>query len=246
MIVGVVPVGSVKDIGKAIEALETPLVDVVELRLDYMQRIDDMLEAIREASELGVLNRAVVTVRAWWEGGRVKIGDEERLGVLKAALDHGAMLVDLEVLTLERVEPDTLEALDWSRVLLSLHVPAEEFNEGLGEYLLAKVRGLGAWGAKLALRAGERRRVEDKLYWFLGESRRLNIRAAVMPYGCCMGLRLALYAAGSALLYACAKRGIGGTAEGQPCLEEDTHRSLVECAHRIRAVNGGATLRLEH
>ncbi len=235
MIVGVVPVRSVDDVSKALEALDAPLVDIVELRLDYLPSMDDMLAVIRSAAELGVLSRAIVTVRAWWEGGSIKMRDEERVEVLKSALDHGAMLVDLEVLTFERLEPKSIEGLEWGRVLLSLHAPVEEFNEGLGEYLLAKARGLGAWGAKLALKAGGVGSVEDRLYWFLGEAKRLGVRAAVMPYGCCMGLRLALYAAGSELLYVCAKRGIGGTAAGQPCLEEDTHRSLVECAKRIRA-----------
>jgi hypothetical protein len=57
-----------------------------------------------------------------------------------------------------------------------------------------------------------------------------------MPYGCCKGLRLSLYASGSEILYVCARRSIGATAEGQPCLEEDTDRSLVECAARLRSL----------
>ncbi len=235
MIIGVVPVRKVDDVRLALEALEAPLVELVELRLDYLASLDDMLAAVRLASELGVLEKAVVTVRAWWEGGAARISDDDRIGVLKSALDHGAVLVDLELLALERVEPKSLEGLEWGRVMLSLHSPVDEFNEGLAELLLAKVRGLGAWGAKLALRASSPEEVEDKLYWFLGEARRLHVRAAAMPYGCCMGLRLALYAAGSELLYVCARRSIGGTAEGQPCLDEDTHRSLVECAKRLHA-----------
>ncbi len=236
MIVAVVPLHSPDDVSKALEALSTPLVEAVELRLDYIGGgVQEMLDALRRAAELGILERSIVTVRAAWEEGAARLPDEERLGVLKAALDHGAMLVDLEALTLERVEPSALEGLDWSRVLLSVHTAIEQYSDGLVEHLYGLVRAHGAWGAKLAVRADSPERASQILYWALSEARRLGVRAAVMPYGCCMGLRLALYASGSEILYVCARRSIGGTAEGQPCLEEDTHRSLVECASRLRA-----------
>ena len=235
MIVGVVPLHTPEEVSKALDALETPLVEAVELRLDYIEGgVQEMLEAVKRAAELGILERSIVTVRAAWEGGAARLPDEERIGVLRAALDHGAMLVDLEVYTLERVAPDALEGLDWSRVLLSLHTPLEEYSDGLVEHLYGRARALGAWGAKLAVRGGSPERLHTILYWALSEASRLGVRAAVMPYGCCMGLRLALYASGSEILYVCARRSIGGTAEGQPCLEEDTHRSLVECASRLR------------
>ncbi len=233
MITAVVPVKSVESVKRALDALDTPLVDAVELRLDYLADANSILEAIRLAAELGVLEKAIVTIRAWWEGGVNRIPDEERVELLKAALDHGAMLVDLEVLTLERVESGRLEGLDWGRVLLSLHTPLEELGDGQAEYLLREARSLGAWGAKLAVKAGDPVRAAERLYWFLSEALRLGVRAAAMPYGCCKSLRLALYAAGSAILYVCAKGDIGGTAEGQPCLESDTDRSMVECAKRL-------------
>ncbi|AEM38722.1 dehydroquinase class I [Pyrolobus fumarii 1A] len=236
MIVAAVPVKELSDLAKAHHALSTPLVDAVELRLDYLPSLDDMLRVVREASEAGILSRSIVTVRAWWEGGVNKFSDEERINVLRAALDHGAMLVDLEVYTLERVDLKQLEGFDWRRTLLSLHVDVENYNDGMAEYLLSSAKRLGAWGAKLAVKADLPERVSSILYWFLSEAARRNIRVAVMPYGCCMGLRLALYAAGSELLYVCASEDIGGTATGQPCLSRDTDRSLVECVKRLRMV----------
>ena len=233
MITAVIPVKRVESVKYALDALGVPLVEAVELRLDYLQDVNSMLEAVRLAAELGILEKAIVTVRAWWEEGASRIPDEERVELLKAALDHGAMLVDLEVLTLERVESDKLRDLDWSRVLLSLHAPLEELGDGQAEYLLREARSLGAWGAKLAVKAGDARGAAERLYWFLSEALRMDVRAAAMPYGCCKGLRLSLYAAGSAILYVCARSEIGGTAEGQPCLESDTDRSLVECAKRL-------------
>ncbi len=237
MIVGVVPVRGADSVSTAWRVLDMPLVDAVELRLDYLGSVDDMLIVIREAGEAGLLEKSIVTVRAWWEGGSTRVSDEERIGVLKAALDHGAMLVDLEVLTFERVERNKLKDLDWGRVLLSLHAPLERFSEGLAEYLLARASSLGAWGAKLAIGSEKpSNRLASVLYWFLGEARRRGLRAAAMPYGCCKGLRLALYAAGSEILYVCARRDAGSTAEGQPCLEDDGDRSLVEAASRLRAL----------
>ncbi len=239
MIVGVVPVGDSGVLEHVWGVLNAPLVDVVELRLDYLGSVDEMLSILREVGEAGLLERSIVTVRAWWEGGRARIDDEERVRILTAALDQGAALIDLEVLTLDRMGKDVLRGLDWGRVLLSLHAPLGEVSEGLAEYLLARASSLGAWGVKLAVYSRSwSGRLSSLLYWFLSEALERGIRAAAMPYGCCTGLRLSLYASGSSLLYTCVSRRLGCTAPGQPLLEDDTWRSLVEAAVRLKRVVG--------
>ena len=64
--------------------------DLVELRLDYVDR-PDVAGALA-----GRATPVIVTCRPTWEGGRFPGSERERLGLLGAALDAGAEFIDVE------------------------------------------------------------------------------------------------------------------------------------------------------
>jgi 3-dehydroquinate dehydratase / shikimate dehydrogenase len=74
--------------------------DMVELRLDGVRDIDVA------GALAGRAKPVIVTCRAAWEGGRFAGSEEERLGILAAAMRHGAEFVDLEWKADRRAFPD--------------------------------------------------------------------------------------------------------------------------------------------
>ena len=73
--------------------------DLVELRLDLMPWLD-LRTALR-----GLPLPAIVTVRAQREGGAFRGDEEQRLDLLREAMDLGAAAVDIEHDALDRIPP---------------------------------------------------------------------------------------------------------------------------------------------
>jgi 3-dehydroquinate dehydratase/shikimate dehydrogenase len=84
--------------------------DLIELRLDGVAALDV------PAALAGRPRPVVVTCRPAWDGGRYTAGEDDRLAVLKAAIDAGAEYVDVEWKAL-RAAP----ARGLSRLVLSHH-----------------------------------------------------------------------------------------------------------------------------
>jgi 3-dehydroquinate dehydratase/shikimate dehydrogenase len=87
--------------------------DLVELRLDGLDRIDV------SAALAGRRQPVIVTCRAAWEGGRFQGSEDERVRVLAQALAEGAEFVDIEWRATAAAHLITPETRD--RIVLSMH-----------------------------------------------------------------------------------------------------------------------------
>lgn len=84
--------------GEARKALADGL-DLVELRLDYLQRVS-VEEIVEEISSIS--KSCILTVRSREEGGRFRGGERERLQRLLAVSKAGPHYIDVELATAER------------------------------------------------------------------------------------------------------------------------------------------------
>jgi 3-dehydroquinate dehydratase / shikimate dehydrogenase len=106
---------------------------LVELRLDTVDRPDV------PAALAGRRGPVIVTCRPTWEGGDFRGSEEERLGLLEAALDGGADYVDVEFTALT---PAFAGGRDRDRLLVSMH----DFD-GVPSDLDARVDAMSRTGA---------------------------------------------------------------------------------------------------
>src|SRR6187455_3259949 len=85
---------------------------LVELRLDTVDRPDV------PGALAGRQGPVIVTCRPTWEGGHFQGSEEERLGLLEAALEAGADYVDVEF---KALTPAFAGGRHRSRLLVSMH-----------------------------------------------------------------------------------------------------------------------------
>jgi 3-dehydroquinate dehydratase type I len=97
-------------------ARASPLADMLEIRLDMMDRFD--LHKLIQAADKPVL----VTYRSEKEGGRGKSDPEVQSDYLLRALQEGADLVDVEMRLPQRWREKVLDARGRSRVIISTHL----------------------------------------------------------------------------------------------------------------------------
>ncbi len=96
------------------------LCDLVELRLDLMEELDDhILKQIIAQADLPV----IVTNRASWEGGRFQGSEQERIAFLEKALEYGANFIDIEFATEEGPRKRLIQTAHnkGAKVILSHH-----------------------------------------------------------------------------------------------------------------------------
>ena len=127
--------------------------DLVELRLDYVDRPD-----VAGALE-GRRTPVVVTCRASWEGGRFKGSEEERHRILETALDRGADFVDTEAAA--SFTPDLVRKTGGRRVVVSEH----DFDRAPAD-IPGRVAMLAAAGAEIVKLAVRVDRLEQMLPLF--------------------------------------------------------------------------------
>lgn len=127
--------------------------DLVELRLDYVDRPD------AAAALAGCRLPAIVTCRAAWEGGKFAGSEDERRRVLEAALDHGAAFVDVEAAA--AFAPDLIRRTGGRRVVVSQH----DFD-GVPADIPARIAALRATGAEIAKLAVRVERLDQMLPFF--------------------------------------------------------------------------------
>ncbi len=92
-----------------------PLADFLELRLDLMKDYD--LGALLQAAT----KPCIVTNRTKREGGQFAGTEEERVNILKKAMDAGAEYVDIETSTPKELLKPFLESDHKSKIILSYH-----------------------------------------------------------------------------------------------------------------------------
>jgi len=96
-------------------AMAEPLADFLELRLDLMKDYD--LGALLQAAT----KPCIVTNRTKREGGQFAGTEEERVNILKKAMDAGAEYVDIETSTPKELLKPFLESGHKSKIILSYH-----------------------------------------------------------------------------------------------------------------------------
>ena len=94
-------------------AMAEPLADFLELRLDLMKDYD--LGALLQAAT----KPCIVTNRTKREGGQFAGTEEERVNILKKAMDAGAEYVDIETSTPKELLKPFLESDHKSKIILS-------------------------------------------------------------------------------------------------------------------------------
>ena len=128
---------------------ETDGVDLIELRLDYVDT-PDVAGALA-----GRQVPVVVTCRPTWEGGYFRGAEEERRRILQQALDLGAEYVDFEW---QGGFDDLVKKRDGRNVVLSNH----DF-EDVPDDLETRYRAMRATGAEVIKMAVLARRLSDSL-----------------------------------------------------------------------------------
>lgn len=106
--------------------------DIVELRLDYLESIDEDrdIDALVKCCELPT----IATFRPAWEGGQYQGAEDYRLAVLKRAADAGCTFIDVELKVAEEfLKTFPKESLEGTGLILSRHdfertPPAEELQ----------------------------------------------------------------------------------------------------------------------
>jgi 3-dehydroquinate dehydratase / shikimate dehydrogenase len=121
--------------------------DLVELRLDGVADLD-VADALA-----GRRLPVIVTCRPVWEGGHYQGTEDERKGVLAAALEQGAEFVDIEW---RAGFSDLLEATGGHRVVLSAH----DFDHAPDD-LIERTRAMLATGADIVKVAVATARLSD-------------------------------------------------------------------------------------
>ena len=96
-------------------AIAESLADIIELRLDLMS--DYNLDALLSATK----KPCIVTNRTKREGGQFSGSEEERIDVLRQAIDAGAEYVDIETSTPKELLQPFLESQRKSKIILSYH-----------------------------------------------------------------------------------------------------------------------------
>jgi 3-dehydroquinate dehydratase/shikimate dehydrogenase len=91
------------------------IADIIELRLDLIARFE--LPALLEATSLPL----IVTNRTKTEGGQWKGSEEERVQVLRQAIDAGADFVDIETSTPKDLLKPILDHKGQTKIILSYH-----------------------------------------------------------------------------------------------------------------------------
>jgi 3-dehydroquinate dehydratase type I len=106
-----------KTMEKALEAVEeaVPLADLIELRLDYLEK-----------PELGPFMKSrqrpfIITNRRKEEGGSYRGDEEKRFGILKEAVELGAEYVDIEMRSKRSLLRDFIANKKKTRMILSFH-----------------------------------------------------------------------------------------------------------------------------
>ncbi len=122
---------------------------LVELRLDTVDRPDV------PGALAGREGPVIVTCRPTWEGGHFQGSEEERLGILEAALEAGADYVDVEF---KALTPAFAGGRHRDRLLVSMH----DF-EGLPSDLDARVEAMSRTGAGIVKVAVMAHRLADCL-----------------------------------------------------------------------------------
>ena len=89
--------------------------DILELRLDLMEQFD-VIELIQSATK-----PVLVTYRSVREGGKGDEGDEAAAGYLRAAIQAGAKLVDVELSLPEEWRSKVLAEEGSSEIVISVH-----------------------------------------------------------------------------------------------------------------------------
>lgn len=196
------PVRSLEDI-KLVPTLDS---DLVELRLDYLERPEDFDPSLIE----GIKDRVIVTVRDPSEGGVKGVDEEWKASLYKKLHDRGA-LYDVEARFLRRRKDVPFEGK-----IVSAHffdrVPSVKEVEDI-------FKGFeGAWVRKLAVTAREG--YKELLARFARKG------FAVMPMGSDPIERIAFAVLGSELIYASLGEGLE-TAPGQ--MSYKRAREILSC-----------------
>jgi len=114
--------------------------DLVELRVDWLRRLDQAEYVVREVRSMGI--ETVTTLRSSAEGGKFEGGPEEAASVLRR-LGPRSDLIDIDSTALSHVQVrEVVAELGRSRVIASSHLGPDGFSrenlasvaEGLREY----------------------------------------------------------------------------------------------------------------
>ena len=130
-----------------------PEADMVELRLDYLERPD-----VARVLE-GRTRPVIATCRARWEGGHFSGTEAERQRILESALEHGAEYVDVEAAA--GFTSHILRQTGGRRIVVSEH----QFDKPPAD-VAARFAALEATGAEVAKLAFSASSLEDMLPLF--------------------------------------------------------------------------------
>jgi 3-dehydroquinate dehydratase / shikimate dehydrogenase len=102
---------------KALEDISAAekIADIIELRLDLIARFD--LSQLMQAAKLPL----IVTNRTKREGGQFKGSEEERVEILRQAIEAGVDYIDIETSTPKELLQSVLENKGTTQVILSYH-----------------------------------------------------------------------------------------------------------------------------
>ena len=107
--------------------------DLVELRLDYLAKIDGY--CLHEVEKLAS-DETILTLRSRSEGGKSSLGERERVSVLEKLASFSECYADIEINTFER-NPDLMKVFEDSeiKIIASFHdfsrTPSERELESL-------------------------------------------------------------------------------------------------------------------
>ena len=176
--------------------------DMVELRLDTVS--DPDVAGALEGRRLP----AIVTCRPTWEGGQFRGSEEERRGILRQAITHGAEYVDIEW---RANFSDLVAQTAGRRIVLSMH----DFD-GMPADLEARAAAMRATGAEIIKLAARTARLSDCLPLFDLGSKIGPGGAVVIGMGDC-GLVTRVLAAkfGSRWTYAGGEAHVGQVTSGE-------------------------------
>ncbi len=122
---------------KAIEEAN-PLADLIELRMDYLKKID-LISLTRCARK-----PLIVTNRRKEEGGKYLGGEKKRIEILEQAIDLGVAYIDIEVRTERPLLKKLLKNRNRTQVILSFHDHQRTPSAKELQRLYDQMYGLGA------------------------------------------------------------------------------------------------------
>lgn len=174
---------SIKNIIKEINSISE--VDIIEIRLDYIEEInDDLLKSIRESTD----KKIIATYRCDLDGGKLKSYSKERINYLISAVKCGFDIVDIEFnrIKLNKIKEFIFHIKSINKkidVIVSYHNFKKNLKYGVVKNILKNICSVNPDLIKIAFRIDNRPNLKNFIRMMFDFKRKCKIPLSLIGLG---------------------------------------------------------------